>query len=127
MEWPEKRLARFFFTSLANDRAFGQVSFWKIQELVFADAEGPYIAARRRNNSLHQPKLALERQSLRGRQRLAVLVEHRKRLAAICAKPGIVVGIHRKAESAPLHPSAGEAVRGWGYGFSVRRKLGCVT
>src|SRR5271169_6610155 len=98
-----------------------------MNKLTFLDAKYPDIAARRGDNSLHQPELAIEGYSLWGRQRLAVLVEHRNRSAAISGEPSVVLGIDSRTKGAPFHPTAGEADRIRLKRVTVRCELGCMA
>src|SRR5215470_17518767 len=111
VKWPEERLARLGAVAFADDPPLGPVTLGDVEELALRDAESPHVAARRDDDALHQPELPIERDALRRCQRLAVLVEYRNRLAPICGKPGVVLGVHRRTESAALHPAAGEAGR----------------
>src|SRR5215813_8908274 len=52
-------------------------------------------------------KWPVECDALRRCQRLAVLVEHRDRLAPVAGKPGVVLGVDRRAERAALHAAPG--------------------
>src|SRR5215510_11230828 len=106
VKWPEERLARLSAVAFADDLAFSPVTLGEVQELALRDAESPYVAARRGDDPLHQPELSVERDTLWWRQRLAVLVEHSNRLAPIGRKPGVVLGVDRRAERAALHPAA---------------------
>src|SRR5499425_3474338 len=109
VKWPEERLARLGAVAFADDPALGPVTLWDVDELALRDAESPHVAARRGDDALHQPELPIEGDTLRRCQRLAVLVEHRNRLAPIAGKPGDVHGVNRKSKGAALHPAAGEA------------------
>src|SRR5215470_3882974 len=109
VKWPEERLARLGAIAFADDPAPGPVTLGEVQELTLRDAESPHVAAGRGDDPLHQPELPIEGDTLRRCQRLAVLVEHRNRLAPIAGKPGVVPGVNRKSKGAALHPAAGEA------------------
>src|SRR5262245_24395105 len=108
MKWSEERLARLGAVAFADDPAPGPVTLREIEELALRDAESPHVAARRGDDALHQPELPIEGDTLRRCRRLAVLVEHRNRLAPIGRKPGVVLGIDRRAERAAQHAAAGE-------------------
>src|SRR5262249_37008181 len=95
--------------SLANNPALGPVPLGEVKQLTLRDTYGPYIAAGRDDDSLHQPKLAIERDAFRRRQWLAVLIEYSDRLTAVTAEPGIVVGVNGRAEGTSLHSAAREA------------------
>src|SRR5262249_43712526 len=103
VKWPEERLARLGAIAFADDPAFSPVTLGEVQELAFGDAESPHVAARRDDDSLHQPELPIEGDTLRRCQRLAVLVKHGNRLAPIGRKPGVVLGVDRRTEGAALH------------------------
>src|SRR5215472_15957000 len=109
VKWSEERLARLGTVAFADDPAFGPITLGEVQELALRDAKSPHVAARRGDDALHQPELPIEGDTLRRGQRLAVLVEHRNRLAPIAGKPGVVHGVNRKSKGAALHPAAGEA------------------
>ena len=109
MKWRLERFARLRAVAFADDAALADIAFGEVDELALLDAQRPDIAARRDDDTLHQPEPAAEGDAFRRRQRLAVLVEYRDGLAAIGGEPGIVLGIHRGAEGAALHPAAGEA------------------
>src|SRR5262249_34572074 len=98
VKWPEERLARLGAVAFADDPALGPVTLGDVHELTLRDAESPHVAARRDDDALHQPELPIEGDALRRCQRLAVLVEHRNRLAPIGRKPGVVLGVDRRAE-----------------------------
>src|SRR5215510_14377945 len=83
VKWSEERLARLGAVAFANNPAFSPVTLGEVQELALRDAESPYVATRRGDDALHQPELPIEGDTLRRCQRLAVLVEHRNRLAPI--------------------------------------------
>src|SRR5262249_53895912 len=108
VKWPEKRLARLGAVAFADDPTLGPVTLGKVQELALRDAESPNVAARRDYDALHQPEFPIESDTLRRRQRLAVLVEHRNRLAPIARKPGVVLGVDRRAERAAQHATPGK-------------------
>src|SRR5215475_12764139 len=108
VKWPEERLARLGTVAFADDPALGPVTLREIEELALRDAESPYVAARRGDDALHQPEPTIEGDALRRCQRLAVLVEHRNRLAPIGRKPGVVLGVDRRAERATLHAAPGK-------------------
>src|SRR5262249_18113394 len=99
----DERLAGLDLASLADDPPFGQVTLREVDELVFLNTDHPHVATGSDDDSLHQPKLAAEGDALRGRQRLAVLVEHRNGFAAIGGQPGVVVCVDGSAEGAALH------------------------
>src|SRR5271167_2173530 len=65
----------------------------------------PNVTTRGHDDSLHEAKPAAEINTLRRRQGLAILIEHRDGFAAICGEPGIVLGIDRGAERASFHSS----------------------
>src|SRR5262250_3390448 len=108
VKWPEERLARLGAVAFADDPAPGPVTLWDVYELALRDAESPHVAARSGDDALHQPELPIEGDTLRRCQRLAVLVEHRNRLAPIGRKPGVVLGLDRRAERGALHATAGK-------------------
>src|SRR5262249_55889072 len=108
VKWPEERLAWLGAVAFGDEPAFNPVTLGEVQELPLRDAESPYVAARSGDDALHQPELPVEGDTLRGRQRLAVLVEHRNRLAPIGRKPGVVLGVDRRAERGALHATAGK-------------------
>src|SRR5262249_51774036 len=108
VKWPEERLARLGAVAFADDPALGPVTVGEVQELALRDAESPHVAARRGDDALHQPELPVEGDAFRRRQRLAVLVEPRNRLAPIGRKPGVVLGVDGRAEGAALHAAPGK-------------------
>src|SRR5262245_11660931 len=108
VEWPEERLARLGAVAFADDPALSPVALGEVQELALRDAESPHVAARRDDDALHQSELPIEGDALRRCQRLAVLVEHGNRLAPVAGKPGVVLGVDRRAKRAALHAAAGE-------------------
>src|SRR5215470_9772615 len=108
VEWPEERLARLGAVTFADDPAFSPVTLGEVQELALRDAESPHVAARRGDDALHQPELPVEGDTLRRCQRLAILVEHRNRLAPVARKPGGVLGVDRRAERSALHAAPGK-------------------
>src|SRR5262245_39097290 len=108
VKWPEERLARLGAVAFADDPALGPVTFGDVDELALRDAESPHVAARRYDDALHQAELPVEGDTLRRCQRLAVLVEHRNRLAPIGRKPGVVLGVDRSAERVTLHAAPGK-------------------
>src|SRR5215470_15099102 len=77
----DERLARLGAVAFADDSALGPITLGEVEELALRDAESPHVAARRDDDALHQPELPIEGDTLRRCQRLAVLVEHRNRLA----------------------------------------------
>src|SRR5215813_4400112 len=110
VKWPEERFARLGAVAFADDPALGPVTFGEMYELALRDAESPYVAARRSDDALHQPELPIEGDTLRRCQRLAVLVEHRNRLAPIGRKPRVVLGVDRRAERVTQHAALGKPV-----------------
>src|SRR6516164_7417251 len=106
VKWREERLARLGAVAVADDLALGPVTLREMQELALRDAESPHVAARRGDDALHQPELAVERDAFRRCQRLAVLIEHRNRMATVCAEPRVVLGVDRCAEGATFHTAA---------------------
>src|SRR5215813_8415802 len=106
VEWPEERLARLGAVAFADNPTRGPVTLGEVDELSLRDAQSPYVAARRGDNALHQTKPTVEGDAFRRCQRLAVLVEHRDRLAAITGKPCVVIAVDRRPEGATLHPAA---------------------
>src|SRR5262245_558139 len=108
VKWPEERLARLGAVAFADDPTLGPVTLREVQELALRDAESPHVAAGRGDDALHQPELPIEGDPLRRCQRLAVLVEHRNRLAPVAGKPGVVLGVDRRAERAALHAAPGK-------------------
>src|SRR5262245_4381953 len=127
VERPEKRLAWLGAVAFADDPALGPITLGEVDELALRDAQSPHVATRRDDDALHQAELAVEGDALGGCQRLAVLVEHRNRLAAVGGEPSIVVGIDRRAKSATLHPATGEARCHWREGLPVRREFGGIA
>src|SRR5262249_60929833 len=101
-------LARLGAIAFADDPTLGPVTLGEVQELALRDAQSPHVAARRDDDALHQPELPIEGDTLQRRQRLAVLVEHRNRLAPVAGKPGIVLGVDRRTERASLHATPGK-------------------
>src|SRR5262245_38354754 len=101
-------MTRLGVVAFADDPTLGPVTLREVQELALRDAESPNVAARRDYDALHQPELPIEGDTLRRCQRLAVLVEHRNRLAPIAGKPGVVLGVDRRAERSALHATPGE-------------------
>src|SRR4029453_7814378 len=93
MERSQERLAGFLSGALAHDPALGQIALREVDKLALRGPNGPHIAAGRDDDALHQPELAIERDAIRRRQRLAVLVEHRDRMAAVSRKPSIVMRV----------------------------------
>src|SRR5215510_9784806 len=108
VKWPEERLARLGAVAFADDSAPGPVTLGDVHELALRDAERPHVAVRGNYDALHQPELPIEGDTLRRRQRLAVLVEHRNRLAPIGRKPGVVLGVDRRAERVTQHAAPGK-------------------
>src|SRR5262245_5125226 len=108
VEWPEERLARLGAVAFADDPTLGPVTLGEVQELALRYAQSPHVAARRDDDALHQPELPIESDTLWWCQRLAVFVEHRNRLASIAGKPGVVLGVDRRAERAALHATPGK-------------------
>src|SRR5262249_19587026 len=106
VKWPEERLARLGAVAFADDPTLGPVTLREKQELALRDTQRPHVAARRDDDALHQPELPIEGDTLRRCRRLAVLVEHGNRLAAIAGKPDVVLGVDRRAERAALHAAA---------------------
>src|SRR5215469_8062774 len=60
VKWPEERLARLGTVAFADDPALGPVTLGEVYELALRDAESPYVAARRGDDSLHQPEPTIE-------------------------------------------------------------------
>src|SRR5499426_1843783 len=108
VKWPEERLARLGTLAFADDSAPGPVTLREIEELTLRDAESPHVAVRGDDDALHQAELPVKGDTLRRRQRLAVLVEHRNRLAPIGRKPGVVLGVDRRTERVTLHAAPGK-------------------
>src|SRR5262250_682226 len=127
MKWPEERLARLCAVAFADDSAPGPVTLGNVHELALRDAESPHVAVRRGDDALHQPELAIEGDTLRRCQRLAVLVEHRNRLAPISRKPGVVLGVDRRAERVTLHAAPGKPGGDRRQRFAVRIELGGIA
>src|SRR5215475_3838215 len=127
MKWPEERLARLGAVAFADDPAPGPVTLGDVYELALRDAESPHVAARSGDDALHEAELAVEGDSFRRRQRLAVLVEHRNRLASIRRKPGVVFGVDRRAERGTLHAAPGKPGGDRRQGFAVRIELGGIA
>src|SRR5262249_44986336 len=109
MKWPEERLARLGAVAFADDPALGPVTLGDVYELALRDAQSPHVATRRGDDALHQPELPIEGDALRWCQRLAVLVEHPNRLAPLGRKPGVVLGVGRRADGAAVHGPPGKA------------------
>src|SRR5262249_53917829 len=103
VKWPEERFAWLGAVAFADDPTLGPVTLREIQELALRHAESPHVAARRDDDTLHEPELPIEGDTLRRCQRLAGLVEHREALASVAGKPGVVLGGDRRAEPAALH------------------------
>src|SRR5215469_10879553 len=103
VKWPKERLARLGAIAFADNPTLGPVTLGEVQELALRDAQSPHVATRRDDDALHQPELPIEGDTLWRCQRLTVLVEHRKRLAPVAGKPGVVLGVNRRAERAALH------------------------
>src|SRR5215470_9740448 len=108
VKWRAERLARLGAVAFADDPTLGPVTLWEVQELALRDAESPHVAAGCDDDALHQSEPPIEGDALRRCQRLAVLVEHRNRLAPVAGKPGVVPGIDRRAERAALHAAPGK-------------------
>src|SRR5262244_1228597 len=106
VKWSEERLARLGTVAFADDPAFGPITLGEVHELALRDAKSPHVAARRGDDALHQPELPIEGDTLRRCQRLAVLVEHRNRLAPVAGKPGVVVSVDRRTERTALHAAS---------------------
>src|SRR5262245_21035493 len=70
VKWPEERLARLGAVAFADDPTLGPVTLREIQELALRDAESPHVAARRDDDTLHEPELPIEGDPLRRCQRL---------------------------------------------------------
>ena len=98
-----------------------------MDELPLFDAEGPDIAARRDDNPLHQPELAVEGDAVRGRQRLAVPVEHNNRLAAISGEPSVSLALTAAPKVPPSIPPPVKPVMFGEIAAAVRCELGRVT
>ena len=113
--------------ALANNPALGQIALREVDQLALRGPEGPNIAAGRDDDALHQPEPAVEGDAVRRRQRLAVLVEHRDRMAAVGREPGIVLGVDGRAEGAPFHPAAGKTGRYGRERLAVGGELGGVA
>src|SRR5262245_42601199 len=127
MKWPEERLARLGAVAFADDPAPGPVTLGDVYELALRDPESPHVAARRGDDALHQPKLAIEGDTLRRCQRLAVLVEHRNRLAPVAGKPRVVLGVDRRTKRAALHAAPGKPGSDRRQGFAVRIEFGSIA
>src|SRR5262249_50907217 len=108
VEWSEERLARLGAVAFADDPGLGPVTLGDVDGLALRAAQRPHVAARRSDDALHQAEPTIEGDTLRRCQRLAVLVEHRNRLAPIGRKPGVVLGVDRRAERASLHTAPGK-------------------
>src|SRR5262245_35467431 len=111
VKWPEERLAWLSAVAFADDPALGPITLREVQELALRHAQSPHVATWCGDDALHQPEPAIESETLRRCQRLAVLVEHRNRLAAVARKPGVVLGVDGRTEGASLHPSPGKPGR----------------
>src|SRR5215472_5166960 len=109
MKRPDERVAGLHIASLADDPPLRPITLGKVDELVLPDAESPHVAARRHDDALHQPKLAVEGDAFWWRQRLTVLVEDGDGFAAIAGEPHVVVSVDGVAESTTLHSASGEA------------------
>src|SRR5262245_14820605 len=127
VKWPEKRLARLGALTFADDPALGPVTLREVQQLALRDAERPHVATRRGDDPLHQPKLPVEGNSLWRSQWLAILVEHRDRLASITRQPRVVLGIDRRSEGAALHAAPGESGRDGRQRLSIGIELRSVA
>src|SRR5215510_7631196 len=127
VEWPEERLARLGAVAFADNPTLGPVTLGEVDELSFRDAQSPYVAARRGDNALHQTKPTVEGDAFRRCQRLAVLVEHRDRLAPITGKPGVVIAVDRRPEGATLHPAARKPGRDRRQRLAVGIELGGIA
>src|SRR5262244_1290509 len=127
VNWPEERLARLGAVAFADDTAFGPVTLGDVDELALRDAQSPDVAARRDDDALHQAELPIEGDALRRCQRLAVLVEHRNRLAPIGRKPGVVLGVDRRTERVTLHAAPGKPSGDRRQRFAVRIELGGIA
>src|SRR5262249_36029885 len=127
VKWPEERLARLGAVAFADDPTLGPVTLGNVHELALRDAESPHVAVRGDDDALHQPELAIEGDTLRRCQRLAVLVEHRNRLAPISKKPGVVLGVARRAERVTLHAAPGKPGGDRRQRFAVRVELGGIA
>src|SRR5262245_11542467 len=105
---PEERLARLGGVPFADDPALGPVSLREVEELALRDAQSPHVAVWRGDDALHHAEPAIEGDTLRRCKRLAVLVEHCNRFAPVAGKPGVVLGVDRRAERAALHAAPGK-------------------
>jgi len=81
MKWPDERLARLGAVAFADNPALGPVTLGEVDELSLRDTQSPHVPARRDDGALHQAKPTIEGNAFRRCQRLAVLIEHRDRLA----------------------------------------------
>src|SRR5262249_52121932 len=121
-----ERLAWLLLIAFANDPSLAKIPLGDVDELVFLDPQRPDVSARRDDDPLYQPEFATERDALRRRQRLAVLVEYRDGFAPVSREPGVVACVDGCSESAALHPAAGEAGGYRRKRATVRSELGSV-
>jgi len=111
VEGPKEGLARLYVSAFANNATLGPITFREMKELVLRETKRKHVTARSDYNALHKTELAVEGDTLRRRQRHAILVEHRNRLAPVTAKPGIVLAIDCIPKCATLHAATGKAGR----------------
>src|SRR5215831_1406283 len=64
VKWPEERLARLGAIVFADDLPLGPVALGNMYELALRDAESPHVAVRRDDDTLHQPELPVEGDTL---------------------------------------------------------------
>src|SRR5262249_4374102 len=127
VERSHERLARLDVPTLAHDPAFRVVATREEQQLIFRYAERPDIPPRSYDDPWHQAGAAAEGDALRRCQWLAVLVEHRDRLAAVAGKPRVVLRIDCCTEGAALHAAAGKASRNGREWLSIGIELSGVA
>src|SRR5262249_4281427 len=110
VEWPEHRVfQRVEAVTLKQPFALGRIPFGEPDDLTFFEVQGPDIAARCHDDTLHQAKLAVEVVTLRRRERLAVVIELHNRPAAVAGCPNVVVSINGHAKADAFEAAAGEA------------------
>src|SRR5262249_42316411 len=106
-----ERLAGLDVAAFADDLSVLVVAAREKEKLALVDSDRPDVAAGRHGDALHESELSAERDALRGRQRLSILVENRDRLAAVTRQPRLVLRVDCRAERPALHAAAGESGR----------------
>src|SRR6516164_2322894 len=106
-------LPRVPCTVLKQQFALGWITFGEMDHLTLLDVNGPNIAAGRDYDTLHQAKLAVEIVALWWRERFAVVVELRNRLAAVARYPNVVVSVDGHAKADALEAAAGVSRGPW--------------